>query len=55
MHIGVVLRGVLMHKHFQMIVKGNFGSLLVLNKKFKVYLRWNESPSICHIVSCKRL
>ena len=25
--------GALMHKHFQMLVKGNFNSLLVLNKK----------------------
>ena len=39
----------LTHKHFQMTVKGNFSSLLVLNKKIKVCLSWDECPPIGHI------
>ena len=35
--------GVLTHKHLQMMVKDNFVSLLVLNKKIKVCLGWDES------------
>ena len=44
-----------MHKHFQIIVKGNVGSVPVLNKKIKVCLGWDVSPPTCHVVSCKRL
>ena len=44
-----------MHKHFQMIVKGNFRGLPMLNKKIKVCLGWDESPPTSHVVSCKRI
>ena len=37
--------GALMHKHFQVVVKRNFSSLLVLNKKIKVCLAWGGRPS----------
>lgn len=36
--------GALTHKHFQMMVKGNFSSLLVLNKQIKVCLGWDGNP-----------
>lgn len=36
-------------------VKGNFSSLMVLNKKVKVCLRWDVGPSTGHVVLCKRL
>jgi len=38
--------GPLTHKHFQMIVNGNFTSLLVLSKKIKVCLGWEVSRSL---------
>jgi hypothetical protein len=44
-----------MHKCFHIIVKGNVGSVLVLNKKIKVCLGWDPSPPTCHVVSCERL
>lgn len=47
--------GALTHKHFQLIVIGNFSSLLVLNKNIKVCLGWDVSPPTGHVVSCKRL
>ena len=47
--------GTLMHKHFPMVVKGNFSGVLMLNKKNKVCLGWDESPPTSHVVSCKRL
>ena len=47
--------GALTHKHFQMMVKGNFTSLLVLNKKTKVCLGWDASPLMGRVVSCKKL
>ena len=48
--------GVLTDKHFQMmVVKGDFSSLPVLNKRIEVCLRCDECPLICHVVSCKRL
>lgn len=40
---------------FQMVVKGNFGSLLVLNKKIEVCMGWDVSPPMGHVVSCKKL
>ena len=33
--------GALTHKHFQMVVKGDLASLLVLNKITKVCLGWD--------------
>ena len=47
--------GALIHKHFQMVVKGNFTSLPVLNKKIKVCLGWYASPSMVHVGSCKKM
>ena len=47
--------GALTYKHFQMMVKGNFTSLLVLNKKIKVRLGWNVSPPTNQVISCKKL
>jgi hypothetical protein len=47
--------GVWMHKYFQMVVKGNFCSLSVLDKKLKVCLGWDESPPMGHVVTSKRL
>ena len=47
--------GAVMHKHFQMMVKGNFSILPLLNKKIKVCLGWDEKPVTCHVVCCKRL
>lgn len=47
--------GPLTHKHFQMVVDGNFTSLLVLNKQIKVCLRWDVSPHKAHVVSCEKL
>lgn len=44
--------GALTHKHFQMVLKGNFTSLPMLNKKIKICLGWEESPLICRVVSC---
>ena len=41
--------GRLTHKHFQLMVKRNFTSVLVLNEKIKVYLGWDESPPTCHV------
>lgn len=40
---------------FQMVVEGNFSSLLVLKNKIKVCLRWDVSSPTTHVVSCKRL
>ena len=37
-----------MHKHFQMVLKRNSSSLLVLNKKIKVCLGWDESSLTGH-------
>jgi hypothetical protein len=47
--------GALTHKHFQMVMKGNFSSLLMLNKNIKVYLDWDLNPPMSHVVSCKDL
>lgn len=48
--------GVLTDKHVQMmVVKGNFSSLPVLNRRIEVCLRYDECPLMCHVVSCKRL
>lgn len=47
--------GTLTHKHFQMVMKGNFSSLLMLNKKIKVCLDWDLNPPMGHVVSCKDL
>jgi hypothetical protein len=47
--------GAFTHKYFQRNLKGNFSSLIVLKKKIKVCLRWDESPCTSHVVSCKRL
>ena len=47
--------GALTHKHFQMIVKGNFIILEVLSKKIKVYLGWDASPMMGHAISCRML
>ena len=44
----------LTHNHFQMVVKGNFSSPLVLKKKIKVGLGWDKSPPTGHVVSCKK-
>ena len=45
-------RGVaLTQKRFQMAVKVDFNSLLVLNKKIKVCLGWDVSPVTGHVVS----
>lgn len=41
--------GALTHKHFQMMMKGNFTSLAVLNKKIKVCLGWHENPPTGHV------
>lgn len=46
---------VLAHEHFQMVVRGDFSSLLELNNKIKVCLRWDVSPPTSHVVTCKRL
>lgn len=45
--------GVLTHKHFRMMVKGNFASLLVLNKIIIVCLGWDEIMPTCHVASYK--
>ena len=46
----------LTQKHFQMVVRGNFNSLLVLNQTIKVCLDWDVSPLMRgHVVSCKKL
>lgn len=47
--------GALIHKHFQMVVKGNFSSVPVLNKKIKVALGWEDNSLVGHVVSCKKL
>ena len=47
--------GALTHKHFQMMLKGNFRNLLVLNKKIKVALGCHVDPLTGHVVSCKKL
>ena len=39
----------------EMMVKGNFTSLLVLNKEIKVRLGWNVSPPTNQVISCKKL
>jgi hypothetical protein len=46
--------GALTNKHFQMMVEGNFASLLVLNKRTKVCLGWNESSPTGHVISCEK-
>ena len=38
-----------------MMMKGNLSSLLVLNKKIKVCLVWDDHPLMGHVVPCKRL
>lgn len=38
-----------------MVVKGNFSSFHMLNKKIKVALGWHENPPIGHVVSCKKV
>lgn len=43
------------HKHFRMVVKGNFGSFPMLNKKSKLCVGWDEWPPTGHVVSCKSL
>lgn len=43
------------HKHFQMVVKGNFTSLPVLNTKIKIGLGWEVNLPTGHVVFCKRL
>ena len=45
----------LTHKHFQMVVKRDFSSLPVLNKKIKVCLGWDVSSLMDHAVPCKKL
>jgi hypothetical protein len=48
----------LMHNHFQMVMKGNFSSRILLirrRKKTKVCLGWDVNPLTCHVVSCKKL
>lgn len=47
--------GALMHTYFQMLWKGNFSSLPVLNQKIKICLGRNECPLTSHALSCKRL
>ena len=47
--------GTVMHKHIQMVVKGNFNTLPVLNKKIKICLGWDVSPPMGHVVFCKKL
>lgn len=47
--------GVLMHKHFQMVVEGNFSSLPVLNRTIKICLGWDLSPPTGRVVSCRKL
>ena len=49
------LESMVVIKHFQTTVKDNFTSLLVLNKKIKVCLGWDESSPMDHVVSCKKL
>jgi hypothetical protein len=49
------LESLVVIKHFQIVVKENFTSLLVLNKKIKVCLGWDESSPTCNVVSCKKL
>ena len=43
------------HKYFQMIVKGNFSGLLVLNKKVEGLFGIRCESSNGHVVSCKKL
>ena len=38
-----------------MVVKGNFSSLHMLNKKIEVVVGWHENPLIGHVVSCKKM
>lgn len=47
--------GALTHKHFQVMVKGNFSSFPVLSKKIELCLGWDECPLMGHDISCKRL
>lgn len=47
--------GALTHKHFQIVVKSNFNSLHVLNKKIKMTLEWDQTLPTGHIVSYKKL
>jgi hypothetical protein len=47
--------GGLTHEHFQMVMKGNFSSLMVLTKKVKVCLGWDVGPPTGHVVLCKWL
>ena len=46
--------GGLTHKHFQ-VVKGDFSSLLALNKKSKICLGWVVNSPSGHVVLCKKL
>lgn len=47
--------GALTHMHFQMVAKGDFNSLPMLNKKIKVALGWDAEPCVGHVVPCKKL
>jgi hypothetical protein len=38
--------GALTRKHFQMVMKGNFSSLHLLNKKIEVAVGWHENSPI---------
>ena len=46
--------GALTHKHFQMMIKGNFTIHAVLSKKIKVCLGWDVSPLMGCAISCKK-
>lgn len=47
--------GALTHKHFKMVVKGNFSSLPMLNKKIKIALGWDANPCMGHVEIYKKL
>lgn len=47
--------GALTHKHFQMVVKGNFSRLPMLNKKIKMCMGWDSSTPTGHVLLCKKL
>ena len=47
--------GALTCKQIQMVVKDNFSSLPMWNKKIMICLGWDESPPTGHVVLCKRL
>lgn len=38
-----------------MVVKGNFSSLHILNKKIEVVVGWHENSPVGHVVSCKKM